>query len=208
MSQLKPAVKMVMKNVKAFHDQIDKEDRERIKAANTAVKVEGYRLRSQLQKEIRSGSPGGSQFAPLREVSKRLGKGAVGRSPLNRLAVIVQAYFTFQPTPSGQQYINKFQVGFVDTARFPLSRSWQRIVKLQQEGGKVLPTQETRSIFAAYGSGIKSASIKKYFYLRSTTTQLNVPSRPIIDPFWKSEQMTAQRNIVRNFELKMAGHRI
>ena len=51
-----------IKGVKAVDRYLVKEEARAQKARNTALRVEGYRLKNLLQKEIRQGAPGGRQL--------------------------------------------------------------------------------------------------------------------------------------------------
>ena len=195
------AAKLVWKNFKSIHDSLDKYDKKRLKNAQTATKVEGFKLMGLLKEEIKEGSPGGRKFAPLTEIAKRLGRGRLNRNPLQRLAVAVRYKTGFE---AGKML---FQVGFVNPTRGrPLSRSWLKIAKFQQEGGTITMSETLRETLASMGGRMKRKSRK--LFLKKETRTFKVPKREIIDPFWNAYRNKAQRNIISNFERKMKGERI
>ena len=71
--------RMIFHNLKDLSKKISRIDAERIKAGQTAAKVEAFRLRKALQQELRRGAPGGVPVKPLSEIAKMLRgtKGAI-----------------------------------------------------------------------------------------------------------------------------------
>ncbi len=197
--------KWVIKNWSEFQRDLDKAESGRQKAAETAVKVEMYRLKSALAADLKSGGAGASRFAPLKVVSRGTN---TKRKPLSRLAAGVR----YEVKNTGKDQTS-YRVGFTGPQS---SKSWMRIAHSAQDGGTVSPDKKTfgstiRKLWIKIGADYKKGrgkAIAKYFFLRKSTTQLVLPPRPIIDPFWKANQSTAQRNIMSNFERKMKGERI
>ncbi|HCY86664.1 MAG TPA: hypothetical protein DHV36_16145 [Desulfobacteraceae bacterium] len=74
-----------IKGVKAVDRYLVKEEARAQKARNTALRVEGYRLKNLLQKEIRQGAPGGRQFTPLSWIARRIWR-RPNRKPLDQLS--------------------------------------------------------------------------------------------------------------------------
>lgn len=196
---------MVVSNSVSFANTMKSENNRRIYAGNLAVKVEAYRLRGVFKSEVKAGRPGGRALAPLREVSKRLGKGTLKRAPLQRTQILAQAAFSYNVA---SKVMKTAEIGYINTFRYPLSASWKRILNLHQEGGTITPTKALRAAMATFGGGYKNKELGKYFFLRKTTKHFVIPRRPIVDPFWLSHHIRSSFNIERNFEMKMAGHRI
>jgi len=195
--------KLVVKNWQQFSRDLDKADKHRIKSAETATKRMGFLLMKALKAELKKGAPGGRTLSPLSEIARRIGKGAMSRRPLSRLATPIRYW---SRRTGGKLEVS---VGFPETGA---SKSWLKIAKLQQEGGTVPIKEERRKALAAVGAklkaGKKTSAVAKYFFLKPTTTSVKVPARPIIEPFWRKHQRRAATYIQRLFERKMRGERI
>lgn len=196
----------IVKNLKQFQQALEKADKDRIKAAQTAVKVEGFRLSKELKDEIRSGSPGGRSFSPLSAIAsmRRYGK---NKSPLFRFAIPVRYRVNYQ---NGAMSMD---IGFVDPSKGArISKSWVRLAQLHQAGGKLPVTEDMRKGLAAVGARMKRGKANRskahVFFLKPTTTHVDIPARPIIDPFWDAHKHEAENNIALNFYRKMRGERI
>jgi hypothetical protein len=197
--------KWVIKNWSDFQKALDKAEDNRQKAAETAVKVEMYRLKKALADDLKSGSAGGNKFSPLQVVSRGTN---TKRKPLARLAAGVR----YEVKSTGKDQTS-YRVGFTGPQS---SKSWLRIAHSAQDGGTISPDKKVfgstiRKLWIKIGADYKKGrgkAIAKYFFLRKSTTQLVLPPRPIIDPFWEANQATSQRNIMSNFERKMKGERI
>ncbi|MBT3368416.1 MAG: hypothetical protein HN416_14785, partial [Nitrospina sp.] len=63
-------IKFVAK-VKALQRDLEAYDKKRIKAYQTAVKVEGFRLFKTFKEEVAAGRPGGTKLSPLSQIAKR-----------------------------------------------------------------------------------------------------------------------------------------
>jgi len=203
-------IEMLVKNWQAFQRDIGAANRRRVKAAEIATKVEGYRLMRILKKEIRAGAPGGRALAPLSEIAKRRGRGGNrrrNRSPLARLAFPVR----YNTETRGGTFT--FRLGFVNPNRGrPISKSWKRIAQAQQQGGSLTLSEEGRKGLIRMGASLKRRSTTedaaRYFFLKKSTRNLRLPARPILDPFWNTHEGEVRRNLERNFARKMAGERI
>ena len=95
-----------------------------------------------------------------------------------------------------------------------LSRSWTSIAENVQDGGQVDVGEKTRLrgliiwFGGLYAKHKKYPRLRKFFFLRKTTTKFTLPARPIVPPFWRTHRADADRNIVSNFNKKMRGDRI
>jgi hypothetical protein len=177
------------------------------KASRTALKIEGYRLRELLQKDLRRGEAGASAFSPLTEIAKRLGK-PKDRKPLSRLAVAVRC--EMEPRPSGAAMQIGFLVPNVQKRGNRMSKSWLRIAQAAQEGSETPFTEERRRALLSVGERMRKRKEPeaKYFFLRKTTTRFKTPARPIIEPFLQAHRAEIGPNVKDNFERKMRGERI
>lgn len=208
----------VLKGTKKLRRDLVKEAAKDERALNTAMKVEGFALMKSMRREIRHGAPGGRRFAPISRIAARSRAqrlkgtseikkfGAVGttaaakKRPLRRLANMVR-------------YSVRRKRRFEVAVGFPedkLSKSWVRIARFQQEGGTFPLSEELRRHIRAVGIILKKRRDPawKYFFLQKSTRRFRVPSRPIVDPFWRKHGHDAWVNIRRNFRRKVAGQRI
>ena len=196
-----PEIRLVVANMRAFKAEMDKADKARRKAGQTAVKVEGYRLMKVLKGEMRAGAPGGRKLEPLRVISG----GKPNRKPLAALARNAVRYMAM-----GRGAHFQVSVGFLFVKS---SHSWVRIAARQQEGFTTAAdsiaaggTATLRQSFIRRGSALgKKNARSKYFFLRKSTKELRTPARPVIDPFWAAHELEAERNIISNFNRKLAG---
>ena len=191
------------------------EHKKSVKALDTAIRVEGFRLRKLMQQEIRKSAPGGQKFEPLSIISRRLSGG--GRLAPNRpLAVkrIVRGGKRFSmadviryDTPKKSPI--EMHIGWVGKET---SKSWKRLAIAHQEGFTRTITDDQRRFLRRVGGDIKKKSPRseaaKKFFLKKSTTTFKTPARPIIEPFWNAHENEALRNIKSNFKRKLAGHRI
>jgi len=193
----------IVSNIQKFQKELEKADKARVSAASTAVKVEGFRLRNLLKEEIRKGAPGGRPFSPLSVIAQARKYRQKNKSPLSRLAVPIR-YRANYDSKGGMT----FEVGFVNPTRgAKLSKSWIRLAQLHQQGGKLPVTDDMRKGLITIGQGMKGKK-KNVFFLKKTTTEIRIPARPIIDPFWDAHERQAEQNIIANFARKMRGERI
>lgn len=196
-----PLAKLIWKNSQAVKKDLDAADKKRVKSAEVATRVEGFRLSKLLKEQIRAGAPGGHRFAPLSMIAKRRNRGAMGRNPLQRLAMPIRSQVE---RPDGRFNV---AVGF---AGKKISKSWKRIAELLQQGGSVSMKSGTRLVLRQMGAKLKKRRKPEAskFFIRRSTQRFKVPARPIIDPFWNANRAQARQNIVKNWERKMAGERI
>lgn len=205
---------VTLKGGKAVSRYLTQSGKTCAKAMTTAVRVEGFRLKKQMQADIRKGAPGGRQLAPLSAIAKRMqrkvqGEGAAGirqspnRKPLARLALAVR-YAVASVSPF------TMAVGFVDHGGVnKVSNTWRRIAKLQQGGFSRLITKKQRGAIIERGGILgKIEGGSTPFFLRRNKKSFKTPARPIVEPFWNANRLAARRNIKQNFKLKLAGKRI
>ncbi len=177
------------------------------KALRATLKVEGYRLRDKLKKEIRAGAPGGVPLAPLSEIARRTKTGRLrkNQAPLARLAVGVR-YKVVSENPENP----------VLSVGATASRSWQKIARSAAAGGGIPPLvgdsdrDANRKALAAIGAKLrkKGDPASRFFFLRYHREAYHLPPRPAMENFWKRHRSEAERNIARNLVRKLRGERI
>lgn len=184
---------------------LEKKRSEAVKAENTALKVEGFRLRTQLQKEIRAGAPGGKQFAPLTYISRGLHRSRMRPDkPLASMAKAVRYAVT-----NHKPYTVK--AGFIQpgSGYHGISKRWIALAEMHQQGFDRTVTKKMREMFVRWGARLGTIEGGDTpFFIRRTTQKMKTPARPIIAPFWQSQQHKIRRNIENNFKRKMRGERI
>jgi len=189
-------------NINAFRRELAAADKDRVRAAKTAVRVELFRLGKKLRRDIVSGryaSPA------LSAIAWHLKRRRMGTSPLARLSAFVG--YKVRLSPGGLSA----ELGFVNPR---VSRRWQRIIKKQQAGFTTRVTGRQRTFLASVGGGLKGhrsigrASDARYFFLRHSTASMRTPGRNIIEPFWADNIRQAWANIKSNYLRKYAGERI
>ena len=196
--------RLVFTNISAFHQKLRRYDSARKSVGLTAVKVEMFRLRGELKKELRSGSAGTSRFKPLQVISRGTNK---NKTPLARLATAVRYRVAKMGT------LTHMSVGFDGPQS---SKSWRRIAHGVQEGFTVDADRGGMSGSIRHRLAWRGAQIEKrdrqgiahFFFLKKETTELKHPARPIIKPFWRAHQYESERNIISNFNRKLLGERI
>lgn len=190
-------IDVTFKGIDRLQRRIRAERQREKKALDTAVRVEAFRLTTQLKKEIRAGAPGNRRFAPLSVIARRLYHR--GRNqPLYRLALAVR-YHVADRDPL------QVHIGWTGPR---VSARWKRLAKMQQEGFTADVSESRRRFLAAYGAGLRNTRQARYFFLRKTTRSIKTPARPILDPFWAKHEGEVRQNITVNFRRKLAGHRI
>ena len=205
-------LKMTVKGVKNLRRDLGVETRRQKKALDVALKVEGFRLLRQLRADIRAGKPGGRPYAA--ELSKIAGRTKTGRlrknqAPLYRIARMLR-YDVVYTAGAGL----KFSFGFLTKARRPIPGGYKDLLLKHQEGVDVLYKGSRRDLgrrMARIGAKLKKKGDPdaRYFFLRRTTARkIDLPRRPVINPFWRDQKSRAMANIRRNFRLKLAGRRI
>ncbi|OPY78287.1 MAG: hypothetical protein A4E65_02310 [Syntrophorhabdus sp. PtaU1.Bin153] len=188
-------------NQKAVLDSIDEFHADAQRAAKNAVKVEAFRLKNLLQKDLRTGSGVAAGFDPLREVSKRYSRkpSQRGKAPLSPLAKAVRYYVA----DNGMPY--RLELGFVGAS---ISHKWKEIAMRQQAGATYPVHPAVKERLKQIGIALKKKKdpSAKFFFLK--TTSFVDPRRDIIDTFREAHQAEMFANIKSNFERKMRGERI
>ena len=218
------SVEATIKGAKGAVTGLMKAKERMLKAQNTAVRVEGFRLMRQLREEIKAGAPGGQRFAPLSIIQRtmmgiykrwdevgnlrannplyRFGS-RIGYEVLDKSPYVLKIGFVGPASSSTwRKMAQKHQRGFTTSADAPYFRRTRRNVTIRElfarEGAKVN--------YKIYG-GAKTLR-RKVFFLRASTTTLRTPARPMIDPFWRANRAEALRNILDNTRRKMRGEYI
>ena len=224
-------IEATVKNVDRFIARLKKARRETELNMNTAIRIEGFRLKNQLQKEIRAGAPGGQRFAPLTYIARRLNKQIQimggktqrqnpNRVPINRLAIGVR-YHVFNQNPFAlavgwvgpetgfDARMAKDSFGRGISAGSVVSKSWRRLAKLQQEGFTRHISSKQRKFIIRRGQELGTVDGGNTpFFLRPSTKVFKTPPRPIINPFWAAHEKEAWHNIQNNFRTKQAGLKV
>jgi hypothetical protein len=193
-------------NIHKFIADLEKADKARIKAAQTAVRVEAYNQAQQLKEEIREGAPGGRSFSPLSQIAMARKSARAAKSPLSRMATQVR----YSVDKGGNQTTYSFGFG----VHGAYSARWIYLAKQHQAGFTRPVTEDMRRGLIAMAARLKRSkkddkrSSARFFFLRKSTTQIDIPARPIIGPFWQAHKAQAEQNIALNFYRKMRGERI
>jgi hypothetical protein len=175
--------------------------KQEVKDLNTAIRVEVFSMRKELKADIRSGAPGGKRFAPLTFLArrKRDSKRFSPNKPLSRLALGIMYNI---------KRWNPFEIALGWTGP-RVSESWKRIAEAQQKGFDRPVTDPQERYFRHRGEEISERSKnRKFFFLRKSTTQMDTPERPSIEPVWKAREREAWVNIRNNYRKKLKGQRI
>ena len=152
-------------------------------------------------RDLARGRAGHETFGPLTTIGRYWSDRSPRRKPLAALARAV----TYNAT--GGYGGEKFGLAVGFTARTGIS--WRRIAAFQQRGGSADVSDRMRRSLRHIGSGFgKRSRLRKYFFLKKSTTTFDVPARPIIGPFWRAHEDESWRNIRKNFRKKMKGQRI
>ncbi len=184
-----------VKGANKLRRELQKGEKRVNKAFTASVKVEGFRLMRQFQKEIRAGNPGGRRFTAISIVGRKVKR---SRKVLNKMALGIRYQVTDRPF--------SFRFGWVGPR---VSKSWKRLAEIHQEGFEREVTEKQRRWFRRWGSSLSERSrMRRAFFLRQTTTKIKTPARPMRGPFWKAHQDEVFPNVRRNFRRKMAGERI
>ena len=141
-----------------------------------ALKSLGWWMQKEIREGIKSGAPGGRRYAPLAGLSRRkvsgrsaMKKGSAKGQILGKLGKAV-----------GYQY--KDEDGSVSVGW--LSRSAVYWGSIHEKGKRIPVTDKMRRFWwsGARGKGRKRAIKKTGAFLRRSTTEINIPARPTIDP--------------------------
>ena len=198
------AISAIFKNMAAFQRVLDADNKFKTKAAQTAGKVEGFRLSKELKAEIREGAPGGKRLDPLSEIALYFSGRKRNRKPLSKLAAPV----AYNAKAEGNKY--RIAIGYLTEGARKSSKSIQSLVERHAQGFSQSATEQARSYLRRIGGKFKKRrpGVAKYFFLLPKTAQLKTPARPIIEPFWRAHKHEIMTNIALNFKRKMKGERI
>ncbi len=176
---------------------VDESATKKEKALSSVIKIESFRLSQGLKRGIRSAQPGGSDLKKLTAIA-RLKKGRF-RSNLPFRGVVNSVRYDFD------RLKNVAHIGWTSKTNSGLKRLMTRY----QRGFETPVTEKKRKALTMLGMSLgKRSSLRKYFFIRKTTTKFDIPERPIVDPFYEKEKEAIRQNIARNFRLKMMGKRI
>lgn len=221
-------IDVIFRGVELLSKGLDKAEFENTRNLNTAFRIEGFRLKNILQKQIRAGSPGGRKFDDLTFVSRYWGGRQRSRRnrPLSRLALGVRYFVPNTSSP-------RLQVGYVGpvtsseqrgmtesgfrfsssggfrgiSIRNMTSKSWRRLASKHQSGFDQAPTDAQRR--SAFRSAYEvPRRIKPYFIGAAKKSVWETPARPIIDPFWSQQSGQSIFNIRNNYHKLSAGLKI
>lgn len=204
--------RFIVRNMAEFRRGMEQENQERIKAGETAAKVEGYRLHAVLKRDLARGTAGGSGFAPLSIIARimkltgRRSQRSDARRPLARMAVPIR--YRTRKASDGTTLV---QVGLVDPNRgAKLSKKWVYLGFILQEGGEVPLSDKSRQNILKRGRQLARGQDQaaRFFFLKKATKTVRLPPRPFIEMFWRVNADQAARNIEANYHRKMAGERI
>lgn len=178
------------------------------RAAASALKSEGFRIRDMIKTAIRSGGPDGDKWEKLnphtgiismgkKKTIKNYKMGWTGNkgskrrvrqykdvmlstktAPLSKLAGAVRYKYD-----SGDQTVS---IGFLQSAG--ISSGLLKLAGMHAKGFKTNITQRMRKMLFALG-----------FPVKKSTTYLESPARPVIDPIYRHEQANIMRNIESKF---------
>lgn len=203
------AANLIWTNALQVKKKLDAVEAKRVKAGQTAAKVEGFRLYKKLKDEVYRARPGGTVLKALSHIARRTKTGKLrkfARKPLAPFGHLVR-----YKAKKGKDF--NVEVGFISPKMS--SRGWKKLVTMHQEGSGAFLSGSRKSIgirLAKVGAKLakqgRKAEARFFFLKKSTRIGRKSPARPEIDPFWKANRTEAKRNIVRNWERKMAGERI
>jgi len=211
---------------------IDRTRKEQERAANTAIRIEGYRKKNLLQKELRKGAPGGRRFAPLSFIAQRFWAPPARKVPLYSPAT--NRHGAKGTIDKAVRYHVRSERPFTVALGFvgPTSRSiakrarsqglerginprhlssgrWRKLVEMHQKGFVSPVSKAQRLGFAHVGGALgKIEGGNTPFFLKKSTTSMRTPARPIIGPFRQRYRTEIVRNIAKHYSAKMAGRRI
>ena len=200
-------LKVTVRGLKNLQRDLKVESKRQKRALTTAIKVEGFRLRKELVKEIKRGAPGGRKFAPLTWVARAWHQGSGNWRANKPLASLTRGIFVHF-----NKQLMSAEVGWVGPRS---SVTMKRLAKEHQEGftgplgsGKYSGGFK-RGFFASKAARMSNRSKgRKFLFIRKSTKLFRTPARPIMDPFWDMHKKEAWPNIRRNFRRKMRGERI
>jgi hypothetical protein len=189
-------LKATVKGIRTVSRRIENARKKNRRAMESALKRTGFLMKVQMSKDLRKGIAGSTKLKELRIIS-RLRK----RPPLRRFAALTRYRADQRPF--------RVTVGFLRRGKFSLSEKYQEILKKQFEGFTERVTLETQQIFTHWGmQKSKRSRVRMFYFLKDTTTEFEVPERPFIDLFWRSNRERTKRELTKRYLAKMRGQRI
>lgn len=216
----------IIKGVSKLKQNLDKYEFSLAKNMNTAFRITGFRLKNELQKEIRAGAPGGSKFAPLTVIASKWFYNRRKLGPLARLAFGIRYYIPNTATPllqigfvgpvNRREQLEMTQSGFrfgkggmyrgISVGNMT-SKSWRNLADMHQRGFKRHVSEAQRVSLYRRASRLRPP-YSEYLKVKKSTTTFETDSRLMIDPFWSVNKASAIAEIRLNWERKMKGERI
>lgn len=198
--------------IRRLQKDLEADTKEKKKALETAIKVEGMRQLKLLREQIRKGEPGGQPYADrLSKIAARTKAGRLrkNQAPLYMMARLLRYHVEYEGG-----HLN-FRFGFISNGGGPIQGSWKKLLLQHGEGGdlNVLYGKSRTELgrrFAQIGGRLKKKGDPdaKFFFLRSETGRATLPQRPMISPFWDRYKDEAEANIMDNWGRKLRGERI
>ncbi len=188
---------------------LERAKKEERRAFETALKVEGFRLKRLLAEEIRQGAPGGRRFAPLSKIRQRQKRGRGASIPLYKLASLVR-YRTVKKADDSffirVGFLRQYAEDPTIPRRVRISQSWARIIEKHQRGFTSALDDETRKKLIQAGAPRRGK--REALAPKAGTSSIRTPARPIADPFWLRHRGEVMRNVRWNYRRKLSGERI
>lgn len=205
---------VVLKGVRDVKNKLIALDKATTKNRSIAIRVGLFKARKALIADIKKGTG-----KPLSFMARAGTSGLTRRKPFTGL------YSTRQAPSPGKGVVpvryhevaggKQFELGFTDTRKEKLSKSWKYILGVQQAGFSTPVSKRMRAVMRKRGQfwkkklGNKSRSkLTKVFFLKKETTMIKTPPRPMIDPFWMSYKAKFIAELERDFDKKMRGEKI
>jgi hypothetical protein len=221
--------KAEIKGIQKVLKSVDQAEKANQKAMRTAIRVEGFRLRNLMKKEIKQGRPGGLQWSPLSYIAAsnpgidarfKSGPAALRKRNRNRPLAALHYGVHYDVTRDNQNPFMAY-VGFGEPyqagswakkqsgSNLAYSKSWRRLARIHQEGFSADIDKGDRRWFAYKGGKLsKRTATRKFYFIRKDRHSFKTPARPIIQPFLLAYRNEALRNIGINFRRKLKGDRI
>jgi len=198
-----------IKGIRQMQKDLDADTKQKKKALETAIKVEGFRQLKLLREQIRTGAPGGQPYADaLSRISGRTKAGRLrkNQAPLYMLARLLRYNVDYE---NGEL---SFRFGFV-RGNGTIGGSWKKLLQKAQAGASMLYSGSRTELgrqLARIGGRLKKKGDPdaRYFFLRKETGRAQVPARPMIAPFWNQYRDEALANIQANWARKLRGEQI
>ncbi len=205
-----------IKGIRQLQKDLEADTREKKKALETAIKVEGFRQLRLLREQIRAGEPGARPYAAkLSRIAAHTKAGRLrkNQAPLYKLARLLRYVVTYENGALS------FRFGFVSGGGGAFQTGfWKRLIIKHQASAEVNFSEilysgsrsELGRRLARIGGRLKKKGDPdaKFFFLRRETGRVKLPARPIIAPFWDRYQDEAAANIQANWARKLRGERI